>query len=131
MRVLEEHGRLGDVDGDILSKIQLTIKKDNGKSKMHRKGKQSSPRDSVLQLARARQQQLFGIRTQNRSPLLDPRGNTLLSGRNQVVGGECQALKTENSILKQQLLAVQSQQQQLKASGSIKLFSSIQVKTNK
>merc|ERR1711892_293291 len=52
-------------------------------------------------------------RSQARSPAVEPERNLPLSSRNQLLGGECQAFQTENSILKQQLLAVQEQLQQL------------------
>ena len=133
IRVLEEQGRLGEVDDELLSRIQSTINNDKAQNKLQRKSKHrfgltqesSSPRESVLSLARARQIQLFGTR---RSPVPEPRRNSLLSERKQVVGGECQALKTENNILKQQLLAVQSQQQQLEPRRNIQLLNNIQVK---
>jgi hypothetical protein len=129
MRVLVEQGRLCEVDGDLLSKIQTTISKDKGQRNIQRKSKQaSSQRESVLSLARARQQQLFGIRSQNRFPLPEPRRNSLLSERKQASGGECQALQTENNILKQQLLVVQSQKQQQEPRRNAKLLNSIQVK---
>merc|ERR1719350_2605711 len=57
MRVLEEQGRLGEVDGELLSRIQSTIDKNKGQGDIQRKSKQASnPRESVLNLARVRQQ---------------------------------------------------------------------------
>ena len=68
---------------------------------------------SVLERIRSRQQQLLGARSESRSPKLNPKGKLPFSGRNQLLGGECQAFKTENGILKQQLLSVQKHLQQL------------------
>ena len=118
MRVLKEQGRLGEVDGELLSRIQSTIEKNKGQGEIQRRIKQtiglnqvaSSPIESVLNLARTRQQQQFGASSQNRSPFREPKRSSLFSERNQVMSGECQALQTENSILKKQLLVVQSQQ---------------------
>ena len=124
MKVLEEQGRLDEVDGDLLKRIQTTILKNKAQGNSRsRSGSEraidvkqvlSTPRVSALDRARTRQhqQQLFGARPargQNRSPLPEPKRSSPFSNRNQLLGGECQALKTENSILKQQLLAAQSQ----------------------
>ena len=132
IRVLEEQGRLGEVDGELLRRIQSTIQQNKGQEEIQRKSKQnqmiSSPRESVLSHARARQQQLFGARSQNRSPLLEARKNSPYSERTQAVGGECQALKTENSILKKQLLVIQSQQKQVQGPvRNLKLLNGVQV----
>jgi hypothetical protein len=118
IRVLEEQGRLNEVDPKLLERIRATVQKtktrgvqisDSGinlKSTL-----KTTPRTSVLDRARIRQQQLFGVRPQSRpltpSPQSQPR--SAFPARNRLLGGECQALKTENSILKQQLLAAQSE----------------------
>merc|ERR1712106_197927 len=97
MRVLEEQGRLGEVDERLLKRIQSTINNNENQGEQRRKSKQnpllnevsSSPRESVLSLARARQEQLFRRRHQSRFTTPEPR-------RKLPQGGECQALKTEN-----------------------------------
>ena len=131
-RVLEEQGRLGEVDEQLLRRIQSTIQQNKGLGEIQRKSKQSqvtsSPRESVLSLARARQQRLFEARSQNRSPLLEARRNSPFSERTQALGGECRALKTENSILKKQLLVIQSQQKQVQGPvRNLRLLNGIQV----
>jgi len=116
MRVLEEQGRLGEVDSNLLKRIQATIKGSHIKDESHfrsESGKNivlsSSPTVSALDHAMIRKQQLFGNRSQNRSPQnISPFSRR----KQQLLGGECQALKTENSILKQKLLATQSQKHQ-------------------
>ena len=113
MRVLEEQGRLGEVDEQLLKRIQSTINENENQGEQRRKSKQnpllnevlSSPRESVLSLARTRQEQLFRKRHQNRFTTPEPR-------RKLTLGGDCQALKTENILLKQQLLSFQTQLQQ-------------------
>ena len=150
IRVLEDQGRLNEVDGELLERIQATIQRSKSKAEKTnisegRVGVQDDlPRTSLVDKAKIRQQQLFGVRSQHRSPPPQsrtqsstparPRLTGLFPGRNQLVGGECQALKTENSILKQQLLAAQSQQQQQQQLGTdssartLSLLNSIQVK---
>ena len=113
MRVLEEQGRLGEVDEQLLRRIQSTINNNENQGEQRRKSKQnpllnevlSSPRESVLSLARARQEQLFRRRHQSSFTTPEPR-------RKLPLGGECQALKNENILLKQQLLSVHTQLQQ-------------------
>eukprot|EP00090_Calanus_glacialis_P001407 TRINITY_DN11001_c0_g1_i1.p1 TRINITY_DN11001_c0_g1~~TRINITY_DN11001_c0_g1_i1.p1 ORF type:complete len:482 (+),score=124.27 TRINITY_DN11001_c0_g1_i1:103-1548(+) len=115
IRVLEEQGRLDEVDPKLLERIQATVQKTKTRGgKLSDSGinlSKTTPRTSVLDRARIRQQQLFGVRPQSRpltpSPQSQPR--SAFPDRNRLFGGECQALKTENSILKQQLLAAQSQ----------------------
>ena len=142
MRVLEEQGLLHAVDEELLKRIQVAIQKRNPKSESNIEVKDvnETPRISVLEKAKLRQQQLFGVRSKTRPPTPRPKSKTsksraqykdLFSGRSQVVGGECQALKTENRILKQQLLAAQSQQQQLQGSKTTRnLLNEIQVMLN-
>jgi hypothetical protein len=106
MRVLEEQGRLGEVDGELLSRIQSTINKNKWQGEIKRRSKQtlglnqvaSSPRESVLNFARTRQKQRFGACSQNRLPLQEPKRSSEFSEIKQVVGGECQAIKTENKL---------------------------------
>ena len=117
MSVLEEQGRLGEVDKGLLERIQLTIQQNKNQRQVKRKGKESgglnrpatTPRQSVLNLARARQQQLFGSR---RPEISEPQARFPFSEEVNSPGGECQAFKTENAILKQQLLAAQTKIQQ-------------------
>ena len=131
MRVLEEQGRLGEVDDALLRRIQSSIQNNKNPGKIQRKSKQSggsnkpssSPRDSVLSLARARQQQLFGSRSPSRSPLLGSSPPQFP----QFVGAECQAFKTENSILKQQLLAAETELQQFGPGRTLQFTNRFQV----
>ena len=124
MSVLEEQGRLDEVDEGLLHRIQMTIQQNKGQKKVERKGKQSlilnkpptTPSHSVLNLARARQQQLFGAR---RPQLTEQHSRFPFSKKAEVVGGQCQAFKTENALLKQQLLAAQTKLQQVGPVGNI------------
>jgi len=68
------------------------------------------PRISVLERARSRRQELLNARNQNS---VGSHRSFDFSHRNQLLGGECQAFKTENRILKQQLLAAQTLLKQL------------------
>ena len=103
-----------NVGENLLRKIHTTShERDNTRDARNRFQISNRPRLSVLDRARTRHQQSLGTRSQNRSPAVEPRRNLPLSIRNQLLGGECQAFQTENSILKQQLLAVQEQLQQL------------------
>ena len=129
MKVLEERDRLDKVDVDLLKQIQTTIhgtkmqEKSRSRSQSQRNIYVNHPRVSVLDRARTRQGQILGARTQNRSPLVEPKRNSPFSNRNRnkLLGGECQAFKTENTILKQQLLAAQSQQKQLQTKSGLDL----------
>ena len=103
-----------NVGGNLLRKIHTTSHEtENTRNVRNRFQISNRPRLSVLDRARTRQMQSMGTRSQNRSPAVETRRNLPLSIRNQLLGGECQAFQTENSILKQQLLAVQEQLQQL------------------
>ena len=103
-----------NVGGNLLRKIHTTSHEtENTRNVRNRFQISNRPRLSVLDRARTRQQQSVGTRSQARSPAVETKRNLPLSSRNQLLGGECQAFKTENSILKQQLLAVQEQLQQL------------------
>ena len=104
-----------EVDGGhLLGRIQTTVHEANtARGARNRYQQFPRPRVSVLDRARSRQQQLIGFRSQNRSPNLKPPQNIPFSNNNRLLGGECQAFKTENRILKQQLLAVQQELQQL------------------
>ena len=98
----------------LLGRIQTTVHEANtARGARNRYQQYPRPRVSVLDRARSRQQQLIGFRSQNRSPSLKPPQNIPFSNNNRLLGGECQAFKTENRILKQQLLAVQQELQQL------------------
>jgi len=129
MKVLEERDRLDKVDVDLLKQIQTTVhgtkmqEKSRSRSQSQRNIYVNHPRVSVLDRARTRQGQILGARTQNRSPLVEPKRNSPFSNRNRnkLLGGECQAFKTENTILKQQLLAAQSQQKQLQTKSGLDL----------
>jgi len=125
MSVLEEQGRLDEVDEGLLHRIQLTIQQNKGQRKVEKRvGKQSpilskpptTPSHSVLNLARARQQQLFGAR---RPQLAEQHSRFPFSHEAERVGGQCQAFKTENAILKKQLLAAQTKLQQVGPVGNI------------
>merc|ERR1711892_1529483 len=103
-----------NVGGNLLRKIQTTShERENTRNIRNRFQISNRPRLSVLDRTRTRQQQSMGTRSQNRSPAVEKERNLPLSNQNQLLGGECQAFKTENSILRQQLLAVQEQLQQL------------------
>ena len=103
-----------NVGVNLLRKIHTTShERENTRDARNRFQISNRPRLSVLDWARTRQQHSFGTRSQNRSPAVEPKRNLPLSSRNQLLGGECQAFQTENSILKQQLLAVQEQLHQL------------------
>ena len=97
--------------GHLLGRIHTTVHEADTARKRYQQFPR--PRVSVLERARSRQQQLRGVRSQNRSPNLKPSQNIPLSNSNRLLGGECQAFQTENRILKQQLLAVQQELQQL------------------
>merc|ERR1712179_193857 len=100
--------------GRLLGRIHTTVHEaDTARSARNRYQQFPRPRVSVLERARSRQQQLRGVRSQNRSPNLKPPQNIPLSNNNRLLGAECQAFQTENRILKQQLLAVQQELQQL------------------
>jgi len=112
---------------DLLKQIQTTVHgtkmQEKSRSRSQRNIYVNHPRVSVLDRARTRQGQILGARTQNRSPLVEPKRNSPFSNRNRnkLLGGECQAFKTENTILKQQLLAAQSQQKQLQTKSGLDL----------
>ena len=63
MRVLEEQGRLHEVDEELLKKIQVAIqrRKSNSESNTESKDVDETPRRSLLEKAKLRQQQLFGV----------------------------------------------------------------------
>ena len=137
IRVLEEQGRLGEVDKDLLRRIQASIhgSKVQAESYTQSESKRnfiehqvsSSPTLSALERAKIRQQKLFGARGQN----ISPQRSFPFSSRKQLLGGECQALKTENSILKQQLLVAQEEGKGLRLAGQEQIqqiLGNIQVK---
>ena len=86
-----------EVDGGhLLGRIQTTVHEANtARGARNRYQQFPRPRVSVLDRARSRQQQLIGFRSQNRSPSLKPPQNIPFSNNNRLLGGECQAFKTE------------------------------------
>lgn len=109
MKILEEQGRLHEVDGELLKRIQATINKDKPNQGFPRKGKNFESSDdkvsSILQRARLRQQQLFGVRSKDSFQSKALRGQS----REQDTS-ECADLKKENARLKKKLLAVTVEQ---------------------
>jgi len=133
MKVLEEQGRLHEVDADLLQRINVAIK--GSKNQKQQQGHQLSrtskeiignptrpvttQRGNVLALARARQQRLFGSRLQKQNE------RNSLEVQEDSRTKQCNALEVENRRLKQQLIEVQ-QDKQRQAENKLKLLSSIQ-----
>merc|ERR1719343_1823851 len=108
MKILEEQGRLHQVDGELLKRIQTTLSKSKNKSVISRSGKSvqsngeslSDRKQTILQRTKERQQQLLGFRNKD---IHQPQA--LQSSNRQDEKVQCEDLRRENTRLKKKLVA--------------------------
>jgi len=121
--VLKQRGMLTQIDPNLLERIEaklgtnlVTVDKSPQEIEEQRRNKELSFLEKARLKSIERRQSLFGTRPTTTRPTSRPRSSQrespLFSLNSLKDGGECQALKTENRLLKQQLLKQRKEEQQ-------------------